>query len=75
MDEGYTITHRGVLCWTTIPTAALRFPLRSLFLILETAFDLAFWAMKSRSKPTACLPYYLGPWTTSNMTVAAAILL
>lgn len=50
VDEGYTITYKGVLCWTPIPTAPLRLPLRALFLILETAFSLAFWAMKSRSK-------------------------
>ena len=50
VDEGYTITHKGVLCWTTLPLATDQFPMRSLMLLLETTFSLALWAMHSRSK-------------------------
>lgn len=50
LDEGYRITHKGALCWTPIPSSAKRFPLRALFLILETVFSLALWAMVSRTK-------------------------
>jgi hypothetical protein len=65
VDEGYAITYKGVLCWTTIPTASLRFQLRSLILILETVFSLAFWAMKSRSK-TYGMPSLLS-WTLDDV--------
>jgi hypothetical protein len=50
VDEGYTITHKGVLCWTTIPPATGRFPMRSLMILLETTFSLSLWAMHSRTK-------------------------
>jgi hypothetical protein len=50
VDEGYTITHKGVLCWTPIPPATGRFPMRSLMLLLETTFSLSLWAMHSRTK-------------------------
>jgi hypothetical protein len=53
VDEGYTITHKGVLCWTTIPPAATQFPIRSLMLLLEITFSLALWATHSRTKPYA----------------------
>jgi hypothetical protein len=50
VDEGYTVTHKGVLCWTTTPPSSTRFPMRSLMIPLETAFLLALWAMLSRTK-------------------------
>ena len=50
IDEGYTITHKGVLCWTTIPLAPGRFSMRSLMALLETTFGLVLWAMHSRTK-------------------------
>ncbi|KAK4951906.1 carbamoyl-phosphate synthase (glutamine-hydrolyzing) cpa2 [Elasticomyces elasticus] len=60
IDEGYTITHVGLLCWASIPAPAVRFPLRSLFLALEATFSVLLWAMVSRTKsyglPNLC------PW-------------
>jgi len=50
IDNGFTITYKGVLCWTTIPLPSNRFPMRSLLLILETFFSLALWTMHSRTK-------------------------
>jgi hypothetical protein len=50
VDEGYTIVHKGLLCWMTIPRAALQPKLRLLFLALEAAFSYIFWAMKTVTK-------------------------
>lgn len=57
-DNGFTITHKGVLCWATIPNAQYRFPMRSLLLILEAFFSLALWAMHSQTK-TYGMPNFL----------------
>jgi hypothetical protein len=65
VDEGYTITHKGVLCWTTIPPASTRFPMRSLMILLETTFALALWAMHSRTK-TYAMPYLLS-WALDSV--------
>jgi hypothetical protein len=61
MRDGYEITHKGLLCWAPLPTAAARFPLRVLFLVLETAFSIVFWAMYSRTKDYG-MPKHLCPW-------------
>jgi hypothetical protein len=39
--NGYRISHKGILCWATIPNSKTRFSLRALFIILETVFSLA----------------------------------
>jgi hypothetical protein len=50
LARGYRITHMGLLCQTPIPSLKNRYSLRSLFIILETAFSFALWAMQSRTK-------------------------
>lgn len=40
LNEGYTITSKGLLCWAPIPSALIRFPLRVLFLALESVLSL-----------------------------------
>jgi hypothetical protein len=50
IDNDFTITHKGVLCWTTIPLPSNRFPMRLLLLIIETVFSLVLRAMKSQTK-------------------------
>lgn len=45
LDEGYTITHKGLLCWTAIPPASQIPKLRLLFILLEGTFAYVFWAM------------------------------
>jgi len=60
IDDGFTISHIGVLCSAPIPLAGNRFPLRAFFLLLETMFSLALWAMESRTK-TYYMPE-LCPW-------------
>lgn len=49
-DAGYTITHKGLLCWIARPSAALVPVSRLLFLALEAAFAYIFWAMRSRTR-------------------------
>lgn len=65
LDEGYTIISKGLLAWAPIPSATLRFPVRALFLALESIFSLTLWAMASRTKdydmPHIC------PWDLSPM--------
>jgi rubredoxin len=64
-DEGYTITSKGLLCWAPIPSALLRFPVRALFLALESVFSLTLWAMVSRTKDYGMPP--LCSWDLSTM--------
>ncbi len=61
LDDGYKITHKGLLCWAPLPKASARFPLRVLFLALETAFSIVFWAMYSKTKDYG-MPKHLCPW-------------
>lgn len=61
LDDGYTITYKGLLCWTPLPKAATRFALRVLFLALESAFSITFWAMYSKIKNYG-MPQHLCPW-------------
>jgi hypothetical protein len=37
-DNGYTIVHKGLLCWSPIPAAAIRFPVRVLYIMIEAIF-------------------------------------
>ena len=59
LDDGYTITNKGLLCWSPVPIFTNRLGVRHLYLILETCFLSAFWAMESRTKdyrmPKLCL--------------------
>lgn len=49
LGEGYTITHKGLLCWTRWLQNASKVPVyRLLFIALEAAFSYMFWTMKAR---------------------------
>jgi hypothetical protein len=61
MDSGYRVKHKGLLCWAPLPEATERFALRALFLVLETAFSIVFWAMYSKTKDYG-MPKHLCPW-------------
>lgn len=65
VTNGYHIAYKGILCWASIPNSKERFPLRALFIILETAFSLAVWAMESRTK-TYCMPNLLS-WPIESL--------
>lgn len=66
LKDGYTITHKGLLCWMTIPSALKIFPLRALFLLLETVFGSLFSVMRNRDKtyglPSIC------PWNPTSLS-------
>jgi hypothetical protein len=48
LAEGFTVVHRGLLCWTpSIPPPALQPTFRLLFLLLEATFSYIFWAMRT----------------------------
>jgi uncharacterized protein with PQ loop repeat len=66
LDQGYTITHRGLLSWAPQPTATARFALRALFLVLECAFSILFWTMYSKTKSYG-MPRQLCPWDISTL--------
>ncbi|KAH7416943.1 hypothetical protein BKA64DRAFT_283440 [Cadophora sp. MPI-SDFR-AT-0126] len=48
IDEGFTIVHKGLLCWIPIPGVHLQPVIRLLFLVLEATFAFMFWAMKAK---------------------------
>ena len=60
MDDGFSILHKGLLCWTKVPSSSETVSLRSLFLIIETVLALVFWSMQSRTKDYG-MPH-LCPW-------------
>lgn len=64
-NEGYIIASKGLLCWAPIPSPLTRFPLRALFLALESVLSLALWAMVSRTKDYG-MPH-ICPWDLSTM--------
>ena len=50
LDEGYTITHKGLLCTCPLPSPALVPTVRVLLLALEGFFAFAFWTMYSKTQ-------------------------
>lgn len=60
VDEGYKVTHTGLLCWAPLPTASKRFPLHALLLMIEAVLSLYFWTMHSRTKDYGV--GFLTPW-------------
>jgi hypothetical protein len=65
-EDGFKITHKGVLCWKAMPSpgkALLMY--RLLFLCLECVFTYYFWAMRPGTYDDAMS--YICPWTLSNL--------
>jgi hypothetical protein len=48
LQNGYTIVHRGLICWAPLPSAAQVPQLRTLFLAIEAAFTFVFWAVATK---------------------------
>jgi hypothetical protein len=65
LADGYTITHKGLLCWARIPVPLLRFPIGTLFYAMEATFSMLFWSMELRTKnygfPQLC------PWPLDTL--------
>ncbi len=66
LNQGFNISHIGLLCWTPLPPASRRRTLRALYLIIEAAFTLWFWAMVSRTRDYG-MPVTLCPWPLDTM--------
>jgi hypothetical protein len=49
LDEGYIIQHKGLLCWTSTPSADIVPILRLLFVALEATFTWVFWAVNCKT--------------------------
>ena len=50
LNDGYSITHKGLLMCCPLPSAAELPTLRLLFLAIEAMFSFHFWAMQSPTK-------------------------
>lgn len=48
LKDGYTIVHKGCLCWTPIPATGQIPEIRTLFIALEATLTFVFWAMCSK---------------------------
>jgi hypothetical protein len=48
LNEGYTITHKGLLLWAPIPSAADVPLLRAMFILLEATLTVVFWVVMSK---------------------------
>jgi hypothetical protein len=62
LDDGYSIVHKGLLCWCPLPSAVTRIPLRALFLVLETvSTQLPCRGPRSvhKSGPPVCITFVL----------------
>ena len=60
LDEGYKITHKGLLVSCAIPSAANAPMYRLLFVAMEAALSFLFWTMRSKDKDYrmgACCPW------------------
>ncbi|KAK3996818.1 hypothetical protein QBC44DRAFT_339021 [Cladorrhinum sp. PSN332] len=47
LDDGFSVVHKGVLCWIPRPIAALQPACRLMILLLEYFFAYVFWTMKA----------------------------
>lgn len=50
LDDGFEITHKGLLCWMPLPAIINRALCRLLILALESAFTWAFWGMVGKTE-------------------------
>lgn len=70
MDDGYGLTHKGLLCWAPTPSAAKVHLTRLLFIALEAMFAYAFWTMASPYKNAGMLMEHLCLWDQTSLDYA-----
>jgi len=64
-DDGYRITHKGLLCWIPLPSAG-KVPInRLLFFALEATFAYLFWAMRKSHGDYGMA--HICPWDISTL--------
>lgn len=66
LQNGYNITHKGLLCWSAIPSATLRPVTRLLFVAIEAALAFAFWAMKAEKGDYGGMSQFC-PWARDTL--------
>lgn len=65
LEDGFEITHMGLLCWHVFPTSGDRPMARLLMVALEALFTYCFWAYNStnsRFQHLCCWPTESLPW-------------
>ena len=74
LNDGYTLVHKGILCWTPIPSAALVPILRTLIVTLEATFTFVFWAMLARQTTDSAWSNYVHGLASRSNTMACALI-
>jgi hypothetical protein len=67
VNEGYSITHKGLLVWAHMPSATNKSTTRLLFLALETIFHFHFWSLVSKSSKEGYDMRELCPWALEDI--------
>lgn len=60
LEDGYTITHKAVLCWAPIPDAETAPICRLLLFAMEATFAYVFWAMNPKAEAVSMS--HICPW-------------
>lgn len=78
LDNGYKITHKGVLAWFSIPSAKNVPRFRVLNYSMEVMFGFLFWAMHSKTKDyggiDSCCPWHRESFTYGGLCSHSAFL-
>lgn len=70
LEDGYEVTHRGLLAWCSQPPPGKVPRFRLLFYAIEATFSFYFWAMKRKDIDYgigACCPWPLGVFTYNGL--------
>lgn len=66
LDDGFKMTHMGLLAMTPLPAFEERAPVRSLFLAIEALFSAMFFAQDPGAQDQLCAD--LLPWSRMDVT-------
>ncbi|PTB67152.1 hypothetical protein BBK36DRAFT_1118290 [Trichoderma citrinoviride] len=66
LQEGYTVSRRGLLCWAPIPRATIVATARVRFLAVEAVFSHVFFAVNNATSLDAASKSFL-PWTRASV--------
>lgn len=65
VENGYTVEHRGLLCWTPIPSPDLQPTHRMLMFAIEGTFTFVLWALRRVNSDKGS---QFCPWPLSSLT-------
>lgn len=66
LRDGYSIVHKGLICWIPLPDADSVPILRVVMLVLEAVFTYVFWALHSKTDYGYGL-LHMCPWDWDNL--------